>query len=98
MTPGELRELLDGVRGGAIDAEAAYARVLAALQAAPFEDLGFARLDHHRDVRQGFPEVILGLGKTPVQIAAIAERIVAAGHTLLVTRAATEAFDAVRQV
>ena len=67
-----------------------------ALRAAPFVDLGFARVDTHREVRQGFPEVILGLGKTPAQIAAIAERIVARGQTLLVTRATPEAYDAVR--
>ena len=45
------------------------------LRAQPYEDLGFARVDHHRSVRQGFPEVILGLGKTPAQIAAIAAEI-----------------------
>ena len=61
----------------------------------PFEDLGFARVDHHRAVRQGFPEVILGLGKTPTRSPAIAERIVARGQTLLVTRADEAAFDAV---
>ena len=66
------------------------------MRAAPFEDLGFARVDTHRALRQGFPEVILGLGKTPAQIAAIAERIVARGQALLVTRAQPEAYDAVR--
>jgi NCAIR mutase (PurE)-related protein len=48
--------------------------------------LGFARIDHHRTTRQGFPEVIFGPGKTPDQIAAIAERIISSGHALLVTR------------
>ena len=52
-----------------------------------FQDLGFARVDHQRELRQGFPEVVFGLGKTPEQIAAIAAEIVARGHTLLVTRA-----------
>jgi NCAIR mutase (PurE)-related protein len=52
-------------------------------------------VDTHRELRQGFPEVILGLGKTPAQIAAIAERIVAHGQALLVTRAEPEAYDAV---
>ena len=69
-----------------------------ALRARPFEDLGFARVDHHRAVRQGFPEVVLGLGKTPAQIAAIAAEIVRRGSTLLVTRASVAAFDAVRAV
>jgi hypothetical protein len=55
-------------------------------------------VDNHRHLRQGFPEVILGSGKTPGQIAAIAHRIVAAGHSLLVTRTSLDAFDAVREV
>ena len=66
------------------------------LRMAPFEDLGFARVDTHRALRQGFPEVILGLGKTPAQIAAIAERIVARDQSLLVTRATEEAYESVR--
>ena len=66
------------------------------LRMAPFEDLGFARVDTHRALRQGFPEVILGLGKTPAQIAGIAERIVARDQALLVTRATEEAYEAVR--
>jgi hypothetical protein len=69
-----------------------------AFRARPFEDLGFARVDHHRSVRQGFPEVILGLGKTPAQIAAIAAEIVGRGSTLLVTRATQDAYAAVRAV
>ena len=68
------------------------------MRAAPFDNLGFARVDTHRAVRQGFPEVILGVGKTPAQIALIAERIVAHGQALLVTRADRPAFDAVRAV
>jgi NCAIR mutase (PurE)-related protein len=62
----------------------------------PFEDLGFARVDHHRALRQGFPEVILGIGKTPAQIAAIASRIVGRGHSLLVTRTDDLAYAAVK--
>jgi pyridinium-3,5-biscarboxylic acid mononucleotide synthase len=95
MTRQELRDLLDGVRSGNATPEAAQDRILQFLRQAPFEDLGFARVDHHRQVRQGFPEVIFGLGKTPDQIAAIAERIVSAGDSLLITRADTAAFAAV---
>ena len=91
----QLRSLLDDVRSGAVSPEAAQDRILQYLRQAPFEDLGFARVDHHRDVRQGFPEVVFGLGKTPEQISAISERIVAAGHNLLVTRATAEAHAAV---
>jgi hypothetical protein len=76
----------------------AHARLLAVLRERPFEDLGFARVDHDRPCRQGFPEVILGLGKTTAQIAAIAAEIVRRGSTLLVTRATPAAFDAVRAV
>jgi pyridinium-3,5-biscarboxylic acid mononucleotide synthase len=96
MTPSDLRHLLDRVRDGAVDPVAAASRILEALRAAPYEDLGFARVDHHREIRQGFPEVILGVGKTPAQITAIAQRIVARGRPLLVTRAEPDAFDAVR--
>jgi NCAIR mutase (PurE)-related protein len=98
MTESELRHILDAVRGGTVDAETAATQIREAFAAAPFEDLGFARVDTHRHHRQGFPEVILGLGKTPTQIAAVAERIVASGSSLLVTRASKDAWDAVRAV
>src|SRR4029434_2837921 len=98
MTETELQRLLAAVSAGSIEAGTAATQILAALRAAPFDDLGFARVDHHRHLRQGVPEVVLGLGKTPAQIAAIAERIVSAGHSLLVTRTTLEAFDAVRDV
>lgn len=96
MNASELQHLLDRVRSGALDPGAASEQILAALRAAPFEDLGFARIDTHRELRQGFPEVILGVGKTAAQITAIAERIVARGQTLLITRAQQEVYDAVR--
>ena len=96
MTAPELQDLLDRVRRGDVDPSAAAGLVLTALRAAPFEDLGFARVDTHRAVRQGFPEVILGLGKTPAQIAAIAEKLVARGQALLVTRADAAVCEAVR--
>jgi len=92
----QLTDLIDQVAAGEIDPASAKERLLDALRAQPFRDLGFARVDHHRSVRQGFPEVILGLGKTPAQIAAIAAEIVARGSTLLVTRASEAAWEAVR--
>jgi NCAIR mutase (PurE)-related protein len=91
----QVRALLDQVGSGALTPEAAQGRLLQYLRQSPFEDLGFARVDHHRSVRQGYPEVIFGPGKTPQQVAAIAERIVAAGHNLLVTRTTSEAYAAV---
>src|SRR4029079_5650216 len=90
------RDLLERVATGEIDTASALDRLLEAFRARPVEDLGFARVDHHRSIRQGFPEVVLGLGKTPAQIAAISAEIVARGSTLLVTRASAAAFDAVR--
>ena len=92
----QLTDLIDQVAAGEIDPATAKERLLGALRAQPYEDLGFARVDHHRSLRQGFPEVILGLGKTPSQIAAIAAEIVARGSTLLVTRATEAAYEAVR--
>ena len=94
----ELQLLLEQVSRGEVDAALAHRRLVEALRARPFENLGFARVDHHRSIRQGFPEVILGLGKTPAQIATIAAEIVRRGSTLLVTRANEATFDAVGAV
>src|SRR5439155_12891282 len=96
MNGAELHKLLEQVARGEVDAASAESRVLEALRARPFEDLGFARVDHHRSIRQGFPEVILALGKTPAQIAGIAAEIVERGSTLLITRATEAVEDAVR--
>jgi NCAIR mutase (PurE)-related protein len=95
MTRAELQTILIEVGSGALTPEAAQERLLQYLRQAPFEDLGFARVDHHRALRQGLPEVVFGPGKTPEQIAAIAVRIVAEGHSLLVTRTNRQAFEAV---
>ena len=94
----ELQALLDAVREGTTKPGEAYERIAAALREQPFEDLGFAKVDHHRSVRQGFPEVVLGLGKTPDQVAAIAAQIVGHGHPLLITRAEPEAWNTVKAV
>ncbi len=93
----QLEDFIDQVARGEVDPGTAKQRLLEAMRARPYEDLGFARVDHHRAVRQGFPEVILGLGKTPTQIAAIAAEIVKRGSTLLVTRATEAAYTAVRE-
>jgi pyridinium-3,5-biscarboxylic acid mononucleotide synthase len=91
-----LRDILEQVSAGALPAAEAEQRLTAYLRELPYEDLGFARVDHHRALRQGFPEVILGTGKNPAHIAAIAARIVARGHSLLVTRTDETAYTAVR--
>jgi len=92
-----LEALFDAVRSGALDPGTA-ARRAEALLAAPAEDLGFARVDHARAARQGFPEVIFGQGKSPAQVARIAESIVGRGHSLLITRTDPAAYAAVRTV
>ena len=96
MTPEHVRAILSELEGGALGLRDAEERILALLRRAPFEDLGFARVDHHRNIRQGCPEIVFGSGKTPAQTAAIAERIVANGDTLIVTRTGPDAFEAVR--
>ncbi|MFT5366374.1 MAG: NCAIR mutase (PurE)-related protein [Candidatus Latescibacterota bacterium] len=83
MTPERIQALLEAVKSGQTDVQEAM-QTLAHL---PFEDLGFARIDHHRALRQGFPEVIFSEGKTVTQVVEIAKRIVAVGSTLLATRA-----------
>jgi len=65
------------------------------LAALPFEDLGFAKLDHHRSLRSGMPEVIFASGKTPAQVAEIFSRLTASGVSVLATRATPEHFAAV---
>ena len=96
MNSNELRHLLARLQRGEASIEAVHADLMDHLRAQPFEDLGFARVDHHRSARKGFPEVVFGQGKTPAQVAAIAEKIAARGQTLLVTRTTPEAFEAVR--
>lgn len=86
-----LKKLLESYRNGSISEDEA----LAYLKHLPFEDMSFAKVDHHRELRWGFPEVIFCQGKTPVQVAAIARSIVDRGSSLLATRADTDAFDAV---
>lgn len=82
MRPAELRALLGRVRRGEVSAAAAARRI----GAAPVERLGFATLDHHRALRTGFPEVILGQGKTATQLVAIARRLFARHGLVLATR------------
>jgi NCAIR mutase (PurE)-related protein len=87
-----LRELLERVREGTTPVEDA----LASLRSLPFEDLGFAKLDHHRALRNGFPEVIYCPGKTTEHILAILERLTARSDKVLASRATPEVAEAVR--
>ncbi len=90
-TGGEMRALLERVRDGDITLESA----LSELRDLPYQDLGYARIDHHRPLRTGSPEVVLGKGKTPEQIAGIVTALRGRGHPVLVTKASPEAYAAV---
>ncbi|MGC2636572.1 MAG: 1-(5-phosphoribosyl)-5-amino-4-imidazole-carboxylate carboxylase, partial [Acidobacteriaceae bacterium] len=92
MTRETIFELLERVQSGATTPTAAL-RELAKL---PFEDAGFARIDHHRALRLGLPEVIYAAGKTPAQVAEIFARMASTGGSVLATRASAQAFDAVQ--
>jgi len=83
MDQDHLRGLLEQVRAGAVDVDAAMER----MRHLPFEDLGFAKVDHHRALRHGIPEVVFGKGKTPDQISAIVASLLDKAQNVLVTRA-----------
>jgi len=85
--------LLDQVRKGTLSPDDAVGK----LRHLPFEDLGFANIDHHRSLRAGFPEVVFGQGKTPAQVAAIFSRLARHEKNVLVTRASEKQFQAVRK-
>jgi pyridinium-3,5-biscarboxylic acid mononucleotide synthase len=91
MTREMILRLLESVQAGATSPSAA----LRELGRLPFEDTGFARIDHHRALRLGLPEVIYAEGKTPQQVAEIFSRMAAAGGSVLATRVTADAYDAV---
>jgi pyridinium-3,5-biscarboxylic acid mononucleotide synthase len=91
MDQSSLRKLLEQVRDSQVSPEEAITR----LRHLPFEDLGFAKIDHHRPLRVGMPEVIYSEGKTPEQVAEIFTRMAERTHNVLATRANREKFDAV---
>ncbi len=88
MHPYKLQILLQKVRSGKISVD----KAVHSLKSLPFEDLGFAKVDHHRGLRRGFPEVIFCQGKTPENIVGIAKRLFAAGNNILATRADGKVF------
>src|SRR6202171_6249329 len=97
MNERDLHQLLDLVRLGALPPERAVSR----LKHLPFEDLEFAKVDHHRALRQGYSEVIFGKGKTPAQVAEIARAMLSkkdSRHNVLITRADKKIFSAVKRV
>jgi len=97
MNEQDVKRLLEAVATGKLSPEKAVER----LKHLPFEDLGFAKIDHHRVLRQGYAEVIFGRGKTPEQVAQIVRRMLrpkGATHNILVTRADRKIYSAVRRV
>jgi NCAIR mutase (PurE)-related protein len=86
MNQDQLRGLLEQVREGAVNVDAAIER----LRHLPFEDLGFAKVDHHRALRHGIPEVVFGKGKTPDQVSAIVGSLLTRSPNVLVTRTTPE--------
>ena len=93
MTSDAIKKLFEQVKRGKLSAEEAVQR----LRHLPFEDLGFANVDHHRALRVGMPEVIFGPGKTPRQLAEIFARLAQPGHNVLATRVSPEQFRAVKR-
>jgi len=97
MNQADVRKLLETVSAGKLSPEAALER----LKHLPFEDIGFAKVDHHRGLRQGYAEVIFGKGKTPAQVGEIARTMLkhkASRNNVLVTRADAKMFAAVKRV
>ncbi len=93
MKPADLKKLFQQVRRGEVSPDDAVQQ----LRHMPFEDLGFAKVDHHRALRVGMPEVIFGPGKTPADLAEIFARLAERGNNVLATRATKEQFRAVKR-
>ncbi|MDR4509409.1 MAG: nickel pincer cofactor biosynthesis protein LarB [Candidatus Brocadiaceae bacterium] len=87
----DIKLLLENYKAGKI----AQDEILAKIRDLPFKDIGFAKVDSHRKIRCGFPEVIFCMGKTPEQVVKIVEHIVSEGHDMLATRANTAVYEVV---
>jgi NCAIR mutase (PurE)-related protein len=96
MNERDIRNFLEAVKRGKLTIESAVGQ----LRQLPYEDLGFAKIDHHRSLRQGYPEVIFGRGKTTKQIVEIARGMLRAkaSHNILITRASAKVFAAVKKM
>ncbi len=91
MTPERLRAVLSSLKAG----DKSIEETIETLRHIDFEDVGFAKIDHHRSLRRGFPEVIFGPGKSPEQVTTIAAKMAKHGHTVLVTRTTEEVYEKV---
>ena len=94
MNSKELMKLLEDVKNGSVEVEQAYKDI----KALPYEDLGFAKVDHHRAIRNGYPEVIYCEGKTNSQVVEIVQRLMLKNNNILATRAAQEVYEAICQL
>jgi NCAIR mutase (PurE)-related protein len=90
----KIAELLEKVKAGKIEVTEA----LQILRSLPYEDLGFAKIDTHRDLRKGFPEVVLCTGKTPEQITKIVDRLSANSELIMATKASKEVYEAISKM
>ena len=94
MTPEEITKMLEQVRRGKLSVKDAVDR----LRNLPYEDLGYAKIDHHRSLRQGFPEVIFARGKDPAQVVGIVRGMLAHRHNILITRGDEALYKRVRKL
>ncbi len=88
-----LKKILEQVASGAVEPDAAFEQ----LKSLPYEDMGFANIDHHRNIRTGYPEAVYCEGKTPEQTAAIIQKLMAHNTNILATRASREVYEKVRE-
>jgi len=94
MDESKLRDMLEGVRDGTV--QIGYA--VSEIKKLPYKDMGFAMIDHHRELRTGYPEVIFCQGKTAEQVGLIVEELLSAGSNILATRARREIYDEVLKI
>ena len=94
VSPDDITKLLRQVRQGKLSVEDAVDR----LRTLPYEDLGYAKIDHHRSLRQGFPEVIFARGKAPEQVEGIVRGMLAHTHNILITRGDEALYERIRRL
>lgn len=94
MNTESLRMLLENVKSGQVNIDEAMGK----LKSLPFEDLGFAKLDHHRSLRNGFPEVVYCQGKTVMQVQAIVKRLMEKENNIMATRAGRDIYEGIREI
>ena len=94
MDESKLRDMLEGVRDGTVQ----IGHAVSEIKKLPYKDMGFAMIDHHRELRTGYPEVIFCQGKTAEQVGLIVEELLSAGSNILATRARREIYDEVLKI